>query len=81
MMITPLYSTSSPANPDVTGNDKQVFLQDNFIGFLTNIITAGNAAAIGGTNLKGNMTFMFAPKIRKDLEGVPVGIVGNSSDV
>ena len=79
-MITPLYSTSLPANPDVTGNDEQVFLQDDYITFLINTITAGNAAAIGGTDLKGNMTYMLAPKIRKNLQGVLTVIVGNSSD-
>ena len=50
-MITKTYSNSLPANPDVTGNAKQVYSHDSFKGFLTNIITAGNAAAIGGTDL------------------------------
>ena len=80
-MITKLYSTSLPANPDVTGNDEQVFLQDDYSTFLVNTIAAGNAAAIGGTDLKGNMTYMFAPQVRKNLQGMPTGIVGNSSDV
>jgi hypothetical protein len=80
-MIIKLFSTSKPINPDVTGGEDQVCSQDDHKKFLVNVIEAGNVAAIGDINLKGNMAYLFEPRIRRSLAGTPIGIVGNSINV
>ena len=80
-MIIKLFSISKYANPDVNGGVNQVCSQDDHKELLINVIKAGNVVMICGTNLKGSMTYLFAPRIRKSLKGAPVEIVGNSSNV
>ena len=66
-MIIKLYSTFKPPNLVAMGGVDQVYSCDDYTQCLVNVITAVNVAAIGVTNLKGNMAFMSALRTRKSL--------------
>ena len=76
-----LFSTSKPLNPSVEGTPKQVYADNNWVDNLVNKVSAGSILSIMGPDLRGELTHIFAPKIKRNFEGAAVGISGNASDV
>ena len=76
-----LFSTSKPLNPSVDGTPKQVYTGKDWVNDLVNNISAGSISSIMGPDLKGELTHIFAPKIKRNFEGTTVGIAGNASNV
>ena len=76
-----LFSTSKPLNPSVDGTPKQVYAGGDWVNKLVNKISAGSISSIVGPDLKGELTHIFAPKIKRNVEGAAVGIASNSSDI
>ena len=76
-----MFSTSTPLNPSVDGTPTQVYSGRDWVNNLVNKISAGSISSIMGLDLKGKLTHIFAPKIKRNFEGAAVGIAGNASDV
>ena len=76
-----LFLTSKPLNPSIDGTTKQVYAGGDWVNNLVNKISAGSISSIMGLDLKGKLTHIFAPKIKRNFEGAAVGIAGNASDV
>ena len=76
-----LFSTSKPLNPSVGGTPKQVYADVDWVNNLANKDSTGSISSIMGPDLKGELTHIFAPKIKKKFEGAAVGIAGNTSNV
>jgi len=73
-----------PKQADITGLPEQAFhMQDNrdkYFMYLIGGISAGTIAAIGTIAPGGSFQYLYAPQVRHDLGGEPVGFVGNSSN-
>jgi hypothetical protein len=73
-----------PKRADITGSPAQAFhVQDNrdkYFKYLIGGISAGTIAAIGTIAPGGTFQYLYAPQVRYDLGGEPVGFVGNSSN-
>ena len=67
---------------DINGSSEQVFkLGPHFVDALVQAIEAGTIAAIGTVNVvSACLQYVFAPRVYKNLRGVPQSIVGNASD-
>ncbi len=69
---------------DITGSPEQAFhMQDNhdkYFKYLIRGISAGTIAAIGMIAPGGTFQYLYAPQVRYDLGGEPVGFVGNLSN-
>ena len=76
-----LFSTSKPFNPSVDGAPKQVYAGTERVNDLVKKISTGSILFIMGPDLKGKLTHIFAPKIKRNFEGAAVGIAGNASNV
>jgi hypothetical protein len=76
-----LLSTYKPFNPTVNGDPKQVCEGKAWVDGLVNKISAGSILSIMGPDLKGELTHIFTPNIRRSFEGTPVEIAGNTIDV
>ena len=76
-----LFSTSKPLNPSVNGTPKQVYAGEGWLNNLVIKINAGSILSIMGPDLKGKLTHIFAPKIKRNFEGAAVGIADKASDV
>jgi hypothetical protein len=48
--------------------------------YLTGGVSAGTIAAFGTIDPGGTLQYLYAPQVHHDLEGDPVGFVGNSSN-
>ena len=73
-----------PKRADITGSPEQAFhMQENrdkYFKYLIGGISAGTIAAIGTIAPGGTFQYLYAPQVRHDLGGEPVGFVGNSSN-
>ena len=73
-----------PKRADITGSPAQAFYmqdsRDKYFKYLIGGISAGTIAAIGTIAPGGTFQYLYAPQVRYDLGGEPVGFVGNSSN-
>ena len=76
------FTESIPTRKDINGSSEQVFkLGPHFVDALVQAIEAGTIAAIGTVNVESAcLQYVFAPRVYKNLKGVPQSIVGNASD-
>ncbi len=73
-----------PKRADITGSPEQAFHmlgnRDNYYKYLIGGVSAGTIAAFGTIAPGGTFQYLYAPQVRHDLGGNPVGFVGNSSN-
>ena len=81
MSAPTLYSTSKPRHPEVTGSPAQVSIITGLSAHVVTQIKAGNVATLGTTNCNTEMTYIVFPQVHSDLDGNPIEIIGNVSDV
>ncbi len=78
------FTKTFPKRADITGSPEQAFHmlndRDKYHKCLIGGISAGTIAAIGTIALGGTFQYLYAPQVRYDLGGNPVGFVGNSSN-
>ena len=74
------FSKSRPKHAETRGTPDQVFTGPTPISSLVNKISSSNCAAAFGPDIYGRATHAFAPSIRRNFSGKPVGIIGNASD-
>ena len=76
-----LYSESTTARRDVTGEPNQVYDMDFVPAFTIKQIQAGNALSIFRIDNDCQWLHITAPKVIKDINDNPEYIVGNSSEI
>ena len=76
-----LYLTFKPCRSDVTGAANQVYEIDDCVEFAIKTIRANNVSAISSVDASGHFIHIHAPRIYEDLQGNPIKIAGNASDV
>ena len=76
-----LFSDSTTARKDVTGEPSQVYDMPNAPAWLIKQIQAGNALSIFRIDNNCEWLHLVHPQVVDDLHGNPEWIVGNSSDV
>ena len=59
----------------------QVHNMDEFTKLSIKVISAGNVTAFSSTDTGANFLKIHAPKIYDDIQGNPVEVVGNASNV
>ena len=75
-----LYSELYPLNPAFTGTARQVYASSTYKDDLINKVTPGSFVALVGADLNGTVSYIFAPKVDRNFNGVPENIVGNVND-
>jgi len=76
-----LFLISLPLNPDVKGIPSQGYAGDHWVDSLINKVSARSISSIMGPDLRGELTHFFAPKVKRNFDGVTVGIDGNITNI
>ena len=78
------FTKTFPKRADITGSPEQAFHmlenRDKYYKYIIGGISAGTIAAIGPIAPGGTFQYLYAPQVRHDLGGDPVGFVGNLSN-
>jgi hypothetical protein len=61
-------------------DDRMLENRDKYYKYLIGGISAGTITVIGTIAPGGTFEYLYAPQVRHDLGGNPVGLVGNSSN-
>ena len=80
-VTTKMYSESTTARKDVTGEPSQVYDMPDAAAWLLMQIKAGNASSIFRIDNNCEWLHIIHPQVVNDLHNNPEWIVGNSSDV
>ena len=64
------FSTSRLENPDVKRTADQVYGSNQYKDSFMNKICAGSISSVVGLDLRGNTCHIFAPKLRRTVDGV-----------
>jgi hypothetical protein len=76
-----LFLTSLPLNHDVKGIPSQGYAGNHWVDSLINKVSARSISSIMGPDLRGELTHLFAPKVKRNFDGVAVGIDGNTTHI
>ncbi len=78
------FTKSFPKRADITRSPKQAFHmldnRDKYYKYLLGGISAGTIAALGTIAPGGSFQYLYAPQIRHNLGGQPIGMIGTSSN-
>ena len=76
-----LYTATKNRRCEVIGTPAQVYDVPDHPSYIVQTVGAGNVAVILGVDHNTQWVHIYHPQIHKDLQGNPVEIVGNISDV
>ena len=76
-----LFSESKPHRKDGTGDTGNVLIMPDYTSYLVNAIKACNILSLLLVDANGQWNHSIDPWLRKDIQGMPIEVIGNSSNV